>query len=709
MTESHADVLARARARVTELWARVSEKRTDAEQLQERAVEQDKLLATFESELAAKSSDAAAAAAEVAAASEELKKQLDAAACGITTLSKQQLQEVRSLTAPPPVIHRALALVYCLLYPEYGSQVAQLDEVPWKQRLASMLKSDDLVTKLKAYHQVHETHPLIAFPAIVALVERSVKVPADELKTVKTARLASSKNVAAAYAARLLRRSKTTPVGYTDGDQSDASAVSPSGKSSIVHRTPLADTVAGLSSRRASGSSALLGDGDQLTIEAVTFASQAVGAIFRWVLAQFRYAKAVETVANRGIHSASEQAEAKKRLAEQAEAACMQQRVNAAAAFEQAEAAHEMAEEAKQVAQAAEAEMTTLETAVPEMTAISPEPAILEIEAKLHESVDQGSVTVSCVEVEIRDRVTFGVGTSSMSSFATRALTGVAKVMQANEGLMICVEGHSLPDEDERLSSERANRVLEELVTQGIPRHRLRAAGFGANFAEGGDGGGATVEFSVIQEISIKGNVQFSPCSSNLTAASEPLLEGVAALLHARPCLRVRVEGHTDNAPNWGCSNLELAEGRAQSVVDALARANVDESRLVAVGFGDKLPKASNSTSDGRSKNRRVEFHILQKETVRSLQQQLDGRVDRAGMQQLVRTATGEGGASLALSIRRAAADVLRRLGADWGVQRLLWVACRREDPTTCPLAIVPEDCIRRVLLMYFFLGCFQP
>lgn len=703
MVEPHADVLAHAKAQVTEARAHASEKRAAAKRFQESADEEVKLLATFESELAAKSNDAAAASAEVTAASEELRKQLETAANGITTLSKQQLQEVRSLTTPPAVVHRALALVYCLLYPDYGSEVAQLDEVPWKQRLAPMLKGDDLVTKLKAFHQVHETHPLIAFPAIAALIERSVKDPTDEPKTVKAKRRTSSKTVAAANAARLLR-SSTTPVGYSDSNQSDASAVSPNGRSSIVHQT-----VAGLSSRRASGSSALLGDGDRLTVEAVTFASLAVGAIFRWVLAQFRYAKAVESVDSQGIQSAWEQAEVQKRLAVEAEAAYVQQRSNAAAAFEEAEAARKIAEETEQIAQAAEDDMAKLEAAVPEVPAPVHEPAVRDVEERLHESADRGLVTVSSVEVEIRDRVTFGVGTSSMSSFATRALTGVAKVMQANEGLMICVEGHSLPDEDDRLSSDRANRVLEELVKQGIPRHRLRAAGFGASFAEEGNGSGATVQFSVIQEISIKGNVQFSPCSSNLTSASEPLLEGVAALLHARPCLRVRIEGHTDNAPNWGCSNLELAEGRAQSVVGALARANVDESRLVAVGFGDKLPKTSNATSNGRSKNRRVEFHVLQKETVRSLQQQLDGRVDSAGMQQLVRTATGEGGASLALPIRRAAADVLRRLGADWGMQRLFWVACRREDPMTCPLAAVPEDYIRRVLLMYFFLGCFQP
>merc|ERR1719265_2340221 len=118
-------------------------------------------------------------------------------------------------------------------------------------------------------------------------------------------------------------------------------------------------------------------------------------------------------------------------------------------------------------------------------------------------------------------------------------------IMKDNADLKICVEGHTRPDETASVGSKRANAVLEHLVSQGVPRHRLRVAGFGSAFPQETDRASARVEFSVIQEISIKGTVQFSPCSSDLTAASGPLLDKVIALLTARPCLRVRIEGHT--------------------------------------------------------------------------------------------------------------------------------------------------------------------
>jgi len=331
-------------------------------------------------------------------------------------------------------------------------------------------------------------------------------------------------------------------------------------------------------------------------------------------------------------------------------------------------------------------------------------------EPRLEEVLQRGEVALSMVDVEVRERVTFARGSAELSSFATRAVQGVLRVMRDRADIKICVEGHSMRDESGSISSKRANAVLEHLVSQGIPRHRLRAAGFGAAFADDGGVGGARVEFSVVQEISIKGTVQFDPCSDHLTSASGPLLEKVVALLVARPCLRVRVEGHTDNSPNWGCSNQALSENRARNVAAFMSDRGVAPERLVPVGFGEDLPCASNASRENRSKNRRVEFHILQRETVQGLQQLLGGsgckdRIDLHALRQLARTAAGDA-VGLSKPIRTAAADLLVRLRADWDVQRLLHVASRREDPCQCPLARLPEDCLHRVLRLYFLLGC---
>lgn len=172
----------------------------------------------------------------------------------------------------------------------------------------------------------------------------------------------------------------------------------------------------------------------------------------------------------------------------------------------------------------------------------------------------------------------------------------------------------------------------------------------------------------------------------------------------------MRVEGHADNAPNWGCTIEELARRRAQNVSKFLTSRGIDADRLVAVGFGDTLPRADNRTREGRAQNRRVEFHILQHETVQGLRQllmksQRRGQIDDATFKQLERTATGAV-VGLSLPIRHAAADLLAKLSCDWSVQRLLYIAARKEGPQQCAFARLPEDCVRRVLRLYFLLGC---
>jgi chemotaxis protein MotB len=75
----------------------------------------------------------------------------------------------------------------------------------------------------------------------------------------------------------------------------------------------------------------------------------------------------------------------------------------------------------------------------------------------------------------------------------------------------------------------------------------------------------------------------------------------------------VGVEGHTDNKPikhsGWK-SNWELSAQRALSVLNYIESQGIDSNRLSATGYGEFHPVASNDTSAGRKKNRRVEIII---------------------------------------------------------------------------------------------------
>ena len=94
---------------------------------------------------------------------------------------------------------------------------------------------------------------------------------------------------------------------------------------------------------------------------------------------------------------------------------------------------------------------------------------------------------------------------------------------------------------------------------------------------------------------------------SELKPESEAALAEVAKLLSADKALRVWVVGHTDNIGSAE-SNVTLSNARAQAVVKALVQKNIVVTRLAAKGVGPFSPVASNSTEDGRAKNRRVEL-----------------------------------------------------------------------------------------------------
>ncbi|MCC6810809.1 MAG: OmpA family protein [Deltaproteobacteria bacterium] len=74
----------------------------------------------------------------------------------------------------------------------------------------------------------------------------------------------------------------------------------------------------------------------------------------------------------------------------------------------------------------------------------------------------------------------------------------------------------------------------------------------------------------------------------------------------------VAVHGHTD-IEGTRQRNQALSNERAEAVLGYLVSKGVEKSRLQAKGFGQDKPIASNRTPEGKAKNRRVEFVVLQK------------------------------------------------------------------------------------------------
>ncbi|MBW1709544.1 MAG: OmpA family protein [Deltaproteobacteria bacterium] len=94
-----------------------------------------------------------------------------------------------------------------------------------------------------------------------------------------------------------------------------------------------------------------------------------------------------------------------------------------------------------------------------------------------------------------------------------------------------------------------------------------------------------------------------------LTDALKISLARITGILSVFRDLSVMIEGHTDNKGTEEY-NQKLSENRANNVLDFMILQGIDPSRLAAKGYNFSRPIASNDTSEGRQKNRRVELVI---------------------------------------------------------------------------------------------------
>ncbi len=104
-------------------------------------------------------------------------------------------------------------------------------------------------------------------------------------------------------------------------------------------------------------------------------------------------------------------------------------------------------------------------------------------------------------------------------------------------------------------------------------------------------------------------NIFYSIGSSKLLAKSFKSLKEVAQIMKDNPSYKIDVDGHTSNTGGTEM-NQKLSEARANSVKQYLIGNGIDESRIVATGYGEDKPIADNKTKAGRAKNRRVEMHL---------------------------------------------------------------------------------------------------
>lgn len=192
------------------------------------------------------------------------------------------------------------------------------------------------------------------------------------------------------------------------------------------------------------------------------------------------------------------------------------------------------------------------------------------------------------------------------------ALQGAVGPLEKGQGAEVgsnpAMKLKTLPGKaDKELIDLYANikRVLDEDPARGFPKS-LEVKG--REVTVRADENGAII---VLPEV-----VLFPPGETSLHQEGEDLLDGVAVILRKFTNM-VLVDGYTDDRPPSSAqypTAWELSMGRALSVLDYLVeKGNILPQRISAEGNGANYPMASNETSAGRARNRRVEI-VLRKE-----------------------------------------------------------------------------------------------
>ncbi len=112
--------------------------------------------------------------------------------------------------------------------------------------------------------------------------------------------------------------------------------------------------------------------------------------------------------------------------------------------------------------------------------------------------------------------------------------------------------------------------------------------------------------------VEINDSVLFAIGQASLQQESKEALGEVAKIL-AKTTLPITIEGHTDNSPIATVqfpSNWELSAVRATTVLRLFNAYGVNAAQLTAIGYGETRPVETNTTPEGRARNRRVSILI---------------------------------------------------------------------------------------------------
>jgi len=170
------------------------------------------------------------------------------------------------------------------------------------------------------------------------------------------------------------------------------------------------------------------------------------------------------------------------------------------------------------------------------------------------------------------------------------------------------IQNADLQAENDGLRGQNQQLQSELAQARAVPKPPPAPVKQKPDFGEG-------VDVKVVGDVTtvtLPNTILFDSGRATLKSASKRVLDRIAAVLNRDYAGQtIRVEGHTDNQPirktkKLWADNWDLSCNRAMAVLRYLVTKGIDTKRIYAAGFSYYKPVASNSTTSGRAKNRRV-------------------------------------------------------------------------------------------------------
>lgn len=187
---------------------------------------------------------------------------------------------------------------------------------------------------------------------------------------------------------------------------------------------------------------------------------------------------------------------------------------------------------------------------------------------------------------------------------------------------------NALKAEAERLNKlkselqERSNRVAElEGKIAAQEKHMKNLKDNLSKALNNFEGKGLTIEHKNGKVyVSMENKLLFKSGSWAVNPEGKTAVEELGKVLATNPDIAVLIEGHTDNDKILGSlgggieNNWDLSTKRATSIVNLLAEnSKIDKKNLTAAGRSEYAPLTTNSTPEGKAKNRRIEVILSPK------------------------------------------------------------------------------------------------